>query len=107
MDRGADVVNEAGERQRGGAETSTELDIPLVYRDAAPRLCYLDGPLKAVRTGPDDDRIRHAAAGTGPTTRWRGAASRSGSRVCGSRGPRPRTRDSRRSSPRTAGRSPP
>jgi hypothetical protein len=60
VDRGADVVAETGERQLGCAGPAADGLLGFEDADGAPGLRERDGGGKAVRPGPDDDRVKRS-----------------------------------------------
>jgi hypothetical protein len=57
MNRRADVVPEAGERQLGGTRPAADRVLRLENEDGAPRLRECDRGSEAVRPGADDDGV--------------------------------------------------
>jgi hypothetical protein len=57
MDRGADVMSEAGECQLGGAGAAADGVLRLDDEDGASGLRKCDGGGEPVRAGADDDRV--------------------------------------------------
>ena len=57
MDRGADVVAKAGERQLGGARPASDRVSRFEDEDRSPGLRKRDCRGEAVRPSPDDDRV--------------------------------------------------
>jgi len=57
VDRRADVVTEAGQRQLGGARAAPDRVASLDDEDRAPGLRESDGGGEAVRAGADDDGV--------------------------------------------------
>ena len=60
MHRSADVVDEARQRQLGGAQAAAELRLGFVHLDVEPRLRERDRSRQPVRPRADDDcRLRY------------------------------------------------
>ena len=63
MDRGADVVQEAGEGQCRGSRASADGGFGLQHQDAASGAGQRDGGRQPVRPGPDHDRVVSTGVG--------------------------------------------
>jgi hypothetical protein len=57
MNRGADVVPEAGQRELRGTGPAADGVLRLEDEDRAPGLCERDRGGQPVRPGADDDRV--------------------------------------------------
>src|SRR3954451_6445623 len=70
MNRRADVVDEAGQRQLGRPEAAAELLLGLVNLHLQPRARQCDRRRETVRAGADDDGAFHLGRGSNTDTRW-------------------------------------
>ena len=84
MDRGADVVGEAGQGELRGPKAAADVGCRFTKHRLDPGPGQHDRGGEPVGPGPDDDGVRrHGPAGTvsiGPHTVWRPAATAAGRR---------------------------
>ena len=70
MDRRADIVDEAGQRQLGRAEAAAELGLRLVDLDREPGPGERDRRREAVRAGTDHDGAFHVRQARNNNRGW-------------------------------------